>query len=90
MFNDVILPKGFDCYIRDVANIAHELGSKAIFAFTTDFSLYVYVEGVFIPGNQTFLFGTGTTVEDACNDYMRKVRGEKIKNAINNKEGSFI
>ena len=90
MFNDVILPKGFDCYKADVANIAEQLGTKAIFKFTKDRKLYVYVEGVFIPGDMSFLFGTGSTFDDACCDYMRKVRGVTIKNAINDREGNFI
>jgi len=85
-----ILPKGFDCYKRDVAHIAEVLGSKAIFKFTKDFKLYVYIEGVFIPGVSGFLFGAGTTFDDACCDFMRKVRGATIKNAINDREGNFI
>jgi len=90
MFNDVILPKGFDCYARDVANIAKTLESKSLFGFTPELKLYVYVEGVFIVGSSKFLAGVGSTFDDACNDYMRQVRGLKIKNAINDKEGSFI
>jgi hypothetical protein len=90
MSNEVILPKGFDCYVRDVARIANELGSKMIVNFTKDLKLYVYVEGVFIISNPTFLFGTGTTLEDACIDYMRKVRGLKVKNAANDRESSYI
>ena len=90
MYNDVILPKSFATYCHDVVNVAKSLGTKSIFNYTTDGKLYVYCEGVILIGSTGFLYGTGTTLEDACCDYMRKIRGSKVRNDINNKEGSFI
>ena len=86
-----LLPRGYDYnYMIDVYNVAQKLGSKAIFAFTKDRRPYVYIEGVVLTCKRTFLFGQGTTMDDACNDYMRKIRGLTVKNDINNKEGSFV
>jgi hypothetical protein len=85
-----LLPKGFDCWARDVARIAKDMDSKAIFKFTQDLKLYVYVEHVVIPGSPQFLFGLGSTFDDACQDYMRKIRGVTIKHAISDKEGNYV
>jgi hypothetical protein len=91
MSQSVELPKGLPGYKYDVYKIAKYFNTDAVFGYTEDGKTFVLAKNVW--GNtkpHTSVVGLGTTHEDACEDFMRKIRGMELLNIITDKTGSFV
>lgn len=89
--NKIILPRGYMNYLFDVLNIAKKMDSKLILDKTPENKMVVYLEDLRIIQDQLLpIVGIGSTVQDACEDYMRQIRTSKVTNIKTNAVDSFI
>lgn len=88
----IILPKGAMCYALDIIVIAKKMDSKLILSATPEGKFFVLVENVWIKDGYRpkAVQGLGVTLGDACQDYLRQIRGETLLNIMTNKEDSFV
>jgi hypothetical protein len=90
--NAELLPIGFGHgYDRDVTRIADYFRTDVIWGLTPEGKNFVYIKYVFgdtIPHKP--YQGLGTTLLDACEDYMRQIRGARLLNIVSNKVGTFV
>ena len=78
-------------YTHDVIKIARTLSSPFIVDYDEYKNLYtVRIDNTMYREKQTYfrcqLDGTGRTIEDSCQDFLRKCRGGILTHIINNKE----
>jgi hypothetical protein len=77
-------------YTREFLKLSETMKTDACFAIAQDRLKYsVYMHNVFVKSPEDVkttvhhaIKGTGTTIEDACNDYLRQARGSYLYHII--------
>ncbi len=83
------------CYTHDLIKYAKQLDELIVVDYNEKtFKFSVSIPSVWYKENKTYLKlsinGLGFTIEDACNDFLRKCRGHHLVHIFNNKSVSPI